>query len=70
MTSDPGTYSTASFAPFGGILSRDMICTLLRCAGSAGNVLKRFFELRIEVKRFMDDGRMDVPEFAAGARFD
>ncbi|XP_026116348.1 general transcription factor II-I repeat domain-containing protein 2B-like [Carassius auratus] len=30
---------------------------------SRGNVLKRFFELRSEVKRFMEDGRMDVPEF-------
>ncbi|XP_016097781.1 general transcription factor II-I repeat domain-containing protein 2B-like [Sinocyclocheilus grahami] len=30
---------------------------------SRGNVLKRFFELRAEVKRFMEDGRMDVPEF-------
>ncbi|KAL0148361.1 hypothetical protein M9458_056341 [Cirrhinus mrigala] len=30
---------------------------------SRGNVLKRFFELRTEVKRFMEDGRMDVPEF-------
>ena len=29
---------------------------------SRGNVLKRFFELRSEVKRFMEDGRMDVPE--------
>ncbi len=27
-----------------------------------GNVLKRFFELRSEVKRFMEDGRMDAPE--------
>ncbi len=30
---------------------------------SRGNVLKRFFDLRTEVKRFMEDGRMDVPEF-------
>ncbi|XP_056121755.1 general transcription factor II-I repeat domain-containing protein 2-like [Rhinichthys klamathensis goyatoka] len=30
---------------------------------SRGNVLKRFFDLRAEVKRFMEDGRMDVPEF-------
>lgn len=30
---------------------------------SRGNVLKRFFELKAEVKRFMEDGRMDVPEF-------
>lgn len=30
---------------------------------SRGNVLKRFFELRAEVKRFVEDGRMDVPEF-------
>ncbi|KAK0145575.1 General transcription factor II-I repeat domain-containing protein 2 [Merluccius polli] len=29
---------------------------------SRGNVLKRFFELRAEVKRFMEDGRLDVPE--------
>lgn len=29
---------------------------------SRGNVLKRFFELRVEVKRFMEDGRLDVPE--------
>lgn len=27
------------------------------------NVLRRFFELRAGVKRFMKDGRMDVPEF-------
>ncbi len=30
---------------------------------SRGKVLKRFFDLRTEVKRFMEDGRMDVPEF-------
>lgn len=30
---------------------------------SRGKVLKRFFELRAEVKGFMEDGRMDVPEF-------
>ncbi len=30
---------------------------------SRGNVLKIIFELRTEVKRFMEDGRMDVPEF-------
>ncbi len=30
---------------------------------SRGNVLKRFFDLRTEVKRFMEDGRMNVPEF-------
>ncbi len=30
---------------------------------SRGHVLKRFFEVRTEVKRFMNDGRMNVPEF-------
>ncbi len=41
-----------------------MYFTLLRCAGSAGEKSwKRFFDLKTEVKRFMEDGRMDVPEF-------
>ncbi|XP_065818648.1 general transcription factor II-I repeat domain-containing protein 2 [Labrus bergylta] len=32
------------------------------CWLSRGNVLKRFFELRAEVRRFMENGRTDVPD--------
>lgn len=44
-------------APHGDVLYFTEVCWLCW-----GNVLKRFFELRREVKTFMEQGRMDLPE--------
>ncbi|KAL1263758.1 hypothetical protein QQF64_006497 [Cirrhinus molitorella] len=64
ITSGQGVDSTTSFVPFQKKLRQHMVMYFTEvCWLSRGNVLKRFFELRKEVKRFMEDGRIDVPEF-------